>query len=775
MRNLKFLIFAFLIALAACEPPHPCDAGASLMSCDKEITPRKPIGSWTVTETSSSTSVSESGSTDTFTVVLANRVPDGNVVIDFSSSDTGEVTVSPSSITFSSDNYTTTRTVTVTGINDDFDDGDITSTITISFNDAQSSDESYEALADKKISVTTIDDDTRGITVTETNGFTAPVESTTDTLDITLASKPLADVTLSVTSSDTSEITVSPSSLTFSSSNYTTAQQVTLNATQDNLIDGNTNPTKKFAVSSTADAGYAALANQVFTATVNDSLVIPDVNLVVTAGQRQNVLTWDAVSGASSYKVYRSTSSGVTTSSTLVGSPTTPTLTETSLTGRTTYYYRVLAAAGGQESALSVEKSGTPLDLPSNWATSGLSTTNNEAQQVTLTWSGVAGANNYTVYWDNVSFSDNNSRNRIENVLGSATNNVCTSGNCTYIHGGRDNGTTYYYRVAAVSPSSVVGTRSNVASGTSSSFDCSGFPNPTAQPQADNDPDLLVYYDFNADLADKKRKYNDNRYDLIGADGFELVTAGSCYSGNRAAYFSGQGYAHNDNFTDDNETALQDNFTISVWFNAAADMIDTSALMSSRFATAAGDNNVIRSFQLDSEEQTNGSKKLRYRSAIAGDVKKRTLSISGAYGLNQWHHLVFVKYDKTVELYLDNVSSTDTHNRNDNLTWSTLKVGINRTTRNNWKGYIDEFKVYGRALSAEEVSNLYENDSPLHVLDFVTAGVQQNTIAWSAYTGATSYKLYWDTSASVSTSNNLITISDNSSTSYTHSGRTAGT
>ena len=167
MRNLKFLIFAFLIALAACEPPHPCDAGASLMSCDKEITPRKPIGSWTVTETSSSTSVSESGSTDTFTVVLANRVPDGNVVIDFSSSDTGEVTVSPSSITFSSDNYTTTRTVTVTGINDDFDDGDITSTITISFNDAQSSDESYEALADKKISVTTIDDDTRGITVTK--------------------------------------------------------------------------------------------------------------------------------------------------------------------------------------------------------------------------------------------------------------------------------------------------------------------------------------------------------------------------------------------------------------------------------------------------------------------------------------------------------------------------------------------------------------------------------------------------------------------------------
>ena len=267
MRNWKFLIFAFLVPITACSPPGPCDTGTSPMSCDNEVTTRKPIGSWTVTETRSSKSVGESGSTDTFTVVLATRVPDGNVVVDLSSSDTGEVTVSPSSITFSSDNYTTARTVTVTGINDDFDDGDITSTITISFNDAQSSDESYEALADKTISATT-DDDTLGVTITETNGSTAPVESTTDTLDITLASKPLANVTLSITSSDTTEITIFPSSLTFSSGNYTTAQRVTLTAVQDALIDGDTNPTVTFSVSSTVDAGYAALANKVFTATV---------------------------------------------------------------------------------------------------------------------------------------------------------------------------------------------------------------------------------------------------------------------------------------------------------------------------------------------------------------------------------------------------------------------------------------------------------------------------------------------------------------------------
>ena len=257
------------------------------MSCDNEVTTKKPIGSWTIAETSSSTSVSESGSTDTFTVVLATRVPDGNVIVDISSSDTGEVTVSPSSLTFSSDNYTTAQTVTVTGINDNLDDGNITSTITLTFNDSQSSDDSYEALDDKTISVTTTDDDTLGIAVTETNGSTDPQEADTDELDITLSSEPLADVTLSVASSDTTEVTVSPSSLTFSSGNYTTAQRVILTAVQDALIDGNTTPTVTFSVSSTVDAGYAALADEVFTATVYDSLLIQDVN-EIALGETQS-------------------------------------------------------------------------------------------------------------------------------------------------------------------------------------------------------------------------------------------------------------------------------------------------------------------------------------------------------------------------------------------------------------------------------------------------------------------------------------------------------
>ena len=49
---------------------------------------------FTITQTGGSTSVSESGTTDTFTIVL-NAQPTSNVVLTVTSGDTGEATVSP--------------------------------------------------------------------------------------------------------------------------------------------------------------------------------------------------------------------------------------------------------------------------------------------------------------------------------------------------------------------------------------------------------------------------------------------------------------------------------------------------------------------------------------------------------------------------------------------------------------------------------------------------------------------------------------------------------
>ena len=107
-------------------------------------------------ELEGSTEVDESGDTDTFTVVL-NAQPTSDVLITLESSDAGEATVT-SSLTFTSANWDTAQTVTVTGVDDDIIDGTINSTVTASIVDA-ASDDDFDGVTDQTVSVSTTDDD----------------------------------------------------------------------------------------------------------------------------------------------------------------------------------------------------------------------------------------------------------------------------------------------------------------------------------------------------------------------------------------------------------------------------------------------------------------------------------------------------------------------------------------------------------------------------------------------------------------------------------------
>ena len=160
--------------------------------------------------------VSETGTTDTFTVVL-DAQPDSNVVIDVSSDDTGEATVSPSALTFTTGNWDSAQTVTVTGVADNAADGNQTDTdITLSVNDG-SSDNNFDSLSDQNVDVTT--NDPWGFTVTQSGGSTSVNESgTTDTFTVVLDAQPSSDVVIGVSSGDTGEATVSTASLPFTNS-----------------------------------------------------------------------------------------------------------------------------------------------------------------------------------------------------------------------------------------------------------------------------------------------------------------------------------------------------------------------------------------------------------------------------------------------------------------------------------------------------------------------------------------------------------------------------
>ena len=87
--------------------------------------------------------------------------------------------------------------------------------------------------------VTNTDNDGSGITVTPTSGLTTTEAGGTATFTVVLTSQPTADVIdRRCSTSDATEGTVSPASLTFTSANWNVAQTVTVTGVDDVLDDG---------------------------------------------------------------------------------------------------------------------------------------------------------------------------------------------------------------------------------------------------------------------------------------------------------------------------------------------------------------------------------------------------------------------------------------------------------------------------------------------------------------------------------------------------------
>ncbi len=178
---------------------------------------------------------SEGGTTATATVVLTSA-PTSSVTIGLSSSDTTEGTIAPSFFVFNSSNWDEPQTVTVTGVNDDVDDEAVTYTIVTT--PASSSDLNYNTQNAGDLTVINDDNDSSGFTVSVISGNVTEASGNA-TFTVVLLSEPTGDVTVGLSSSDTTEGTVSPSSLTFTSANWDIVQTVTVTGVNDVLVDGN--------------------------------------------------------------------------------------------------------------------------------------------------------------------------------------------------------------------------------------------------------------------------------------------------------------------------------------------------------------------------------------------------------------------------------------------------------------------------------------------------------------------------------------------------------
>lgn len=204
------------------------------------------------------------------------------------------------------------------------------------------------------------------------------------------------------------------------------------------------------------------------TSSVTPAPTIPDAPTGVTAsgGTKQTTLSWPAVSGATSYNLYWSTTSGVTIANGTKISDVSSPAVQTGLSDNTTYFYIVTAQNSAGESAASVQVSATTLGTtPATTppaAPTGVSAAGGDSQ-ITLSWPAVTGASSYNLYWSTTSGVTTSSGTRIAGV------------SSPYVHTGLSAGTAYFYVLTAV----------NSAGESSASLEASATTNaPTAIPAA---------------------------------------------------------------------------------------------------------------------------------------------------------------------------------------------------------------------------------------------------------------------------------------------------
>ncbi|MCP4696375.1 MAG: hypothetical protein GY862_05960, partial [Gammaproteobacteria bacterium] len=207
---------------------------------------------------------SESGDQAAFTVVLESE-PVADVYIALSSSNTNEGTVAgpifPSKLVFTSGNWYTPQTVTVTGV-DDFPpvaDGNITYTVvTVA---AVSGDGNYNGLNPDNISVINNDNDVQGITIIPVSDLITTETGDKATFTVKLDTQPSVTVTLDLSSNKPGEGTVSPAFLIFTQENWNTPQMVTVTGMDDStpVVDGDSAYTIIITPVTSTDKNYSEL------------------------------------------------------------------------------------------------------------------------------------------------------------------------------------------------------------------------------------------------------------------------------------------------------------------------------------------------------------------------------------------------------------------------------------------------------------------------------------------------------------------------------------
>ena len=261
--------------------------------------------------------------TASFTVALQS-IPTGTVTVNLSLSEATEAALVSTSFVFDAGNWNVSQTVVLNSVDDSLLDGSQSTTVTLAI--APGAPSLYAALPSSQVSVTTLDNETAGFFVSTISGTLTENNPTTRSVALRLTVAPTADVIFDLINGDTTEVSLSVTSLTFTPSNWNVTQTITLSAVDDFATDGTQTSTLDFQINPASSPLFVGL-----TSVSRTIATLDDDNAGLLISSMQGTLTEADTTTASFTVSLRSIPAGIVTLSLSLSEATEAALVSTTL------------------------------------------------------------------------------------------------------------------------------------------------------------------------------------------------------------------------------------------------------------------------------------------------------------------------------------------------------------------------------------------------------------------------------------------------------------
>lgn len=417
--------------------------------------------------------------------------------------------------------------------------------------------------------------------------------------------------------------------------------------------------------------------------TVNTPPGMPGNVKAEAFGSKKINLTWNSVSVTRGYTVKRATSLNGTYTAIATGITGTS-FTDEDVNEATTYYYMISASNLAGEGVNSTKVNASTAALTTPQVISGLKADAGDAR-VQLVWNAVPDVTNYLIERSTTS--------------GGVYAVVSNTTNLRFIDFTASNDVTYFYRVIAENEK--------------------GPGDASLEVEARPEEGRYSYWNFDEmSVKQVQDAWSDKKADLYLQAGFD---ANGKEGG--ALRLNGQTYAYV-NMPENIMSNIED-FTISTW-------VKLSTLVSGARIFDFGRNNETYMFLTP----TNTAQNKKASFVIKNGATEQQILSSVELGTQEWIHIAVTKSGNIGILYINGQES----GRNSGLSVNPSDLGntmynyLGRSGFTNTpvlNGWIDEFKIYNRVLSATDIAALKEGTLPVTFVSFTGKKQDNKTVLLS--------------------------------------------